>query len=287
MSSDLETTDTTVSQFLGSDTEQFAADLRQLRDGYPRKLTLDELAQVSGTPRSTLSAVLNGKKLPSERTLVAVVTALDGDSKAWLDRRERLRLAALGIPADAIATLPSDTAPATTMMAMPNTPNPKAAWLRPRWLLVLLLIVALIVGAGLVTAITWRATAPADPWSPGIVQTGDDPGFHPECLEDAIIGAAETRQEFYLMEIIWSAHCRAAWGRITRYDDMSFGNSVAVTTFLRDDPDGPSTQQSDDPDTQCSYTFLIASHSIDDKICVKGTVTKDAEVIDLGTPLCL
>ena len=259
--------------------EHFAAALRRLRDDFPGKLTLDELALSSGVPKSTLSAVLSGKKLPTQKTLSGLVSALGADPQAWLDLREKLRLTALGIPAEALAGSPGEAAP--------TQPARRSSWLRPRWLMALLLAVATMVGAAAGVGITWRVMTPNDPWSPGIVKTGDDPGFHQECLDDAIIGAAETRLDSYLLEILWSAHCRAAWGRITRYDDKSFGNSVQVTTFLRDDPDGPSTQRADDPDTQCSYTFLIASHSIDDKICVKGSVTDGPEVIDLGAPLCL
>jgi len=287
VSSDFEATDAPAGPGPADSIERFAADLRRLKEEHDDTLTLGALAQLSATPKSTLSAVLNGKKLPTEKTLGALVAALDGDAQAWLDRRENLRLASMGIAADAIAGPLAAQPDDGERPPGPRAPRPSSAWLRPRWLMVVLLAVALAVGSGAGAVITWRATAPANPWDPGIVHTGDNPAFYPKCLDDAKVDAAETRQTSYLLEIIWSATCRAGWGRITRYDGRSQGNRIAVTTYLQADPDGPSTQRSDDADAQSSYTYLIASHSIDDRICVKGSVTDGATTIDLGTPLCL
>ena len=271
----------------GDSLESFCADLRQLRDDYPTGVSLNILAERSGIPKSTLSSVLAGKKMPTEKTLSAIVKALDGNPTAWLARRERLRLATSGlagdVPAPVVDATPDEPEPVET----DDAPAQPSAVLRPRWLLVLLLVVALLIGGGIGASVTYSIMKPKDPWSPDVVQTGDNPAFFQACLDDAVVGAAETRKGDYLMEIIWSANCRAGWGRITRYDDKSLGNRIAVTTFLQADPNGPSTQTSDDADAQSSYTYLIASHSVDDRICVKGTVTDGATVIDLGAPLCL
>jgi len=159
--------------------------------------------------------------------------------------------------------------------------------LRPRWLLVLLLVVALLIGAGISAGLTWRLMPPKDPRIPGIVHTGDDPALQPDCLADVVVGASATRLDNYLMEIKWSATCRAAWGRVSRYDDKALGNRIRVTLFLRDDPDGPATQRTDDADTQVSYTYLIADTGVGGTICVKGEVTDGPSVIDLGDPICL
>ena len=269
--------------------ERLGADLSRLKDDYPSKLTLDALARLSNTPKSTLSAALNGKKLPTPRTLAAIVTALDGEPQSWLDRRERLRLAGLGIELDESAsvspTTPSDAPAAPDPVRAVDEPT--SAKLQPRWLLILLLIAALIVGGGIGAAITWTAIPIRDPYNPGIVKTGDDPAAFPDCLSDAVIAAAETRQTDYLLEIIWSAKCRAGWGRITRNDEKSYGNRIQVTTYRSNDPDGPDTQRSDDPDTMVSYTYLLTSNGPSQPICVKGQVTDGTQVIDLGTPLCL
>ena len=282
MSSDKTTIDAEAGGSGSDSLTSFVADLRQLVDAHPGGLTLGALAQLADMPKSTLSAVLNGKKLPSERTLTAIVAALGGDSQAWLQRRKQLQLTSLGIPLETVLSHDADA-----QVADGDDQATKKAWLRPRWLLVLLLAAALLVGGGIGAGITWKLAAPKNPWDPGIVQTGENPAFYPICMADAKVSAAETRLDNYLLEIIWSTNCRAGWGRVTRYDDKSQGNRVIVTTFLQADPDGPSTQYADDPDTQSSYTYLIASHSIDDRICVKGSVTDGDKTIDLGAPLCL
>jgi len=281
-------TGTMESAYPDDNLDTFGADLRQLRDDYPIKLSLDALSQRSGTPKSTLSAVLNGKKLPTEKTLTAIVKGLDGNVSTWLARRERLRLAASGVVGDT-ATQP---APEPASAKEPDndeavTSEIPSVVLRPRWVLLLLLVLALVVGGGIGASVTWQFTKPRNPLSPGIVKTGDDPALVPACLADAKVDAEETRLDDYVLEIVWSANCRAGWGRITRYDNQSQGNRIAVTTYLQADPDGPSTQNSDDADAQSSYTDLIASHGLQDRICVKGSVTDGAKVIDLGEPLCL
>jgi len=271
----------------GDSLERFCADLRQLRDDYPTKVSLNTLAEGSGVPKSTLSSVMAGKKMPTEKTLTAIVKALDGNPSAWVARRERLRLGAAGVMDDAAApaadTTSDDERPGP---AEDDAPQPSPSH-KMRWLLALLVVVSLLIGGGIGAGVTYSIMKPKDPWSPGVVKTGDNPAFFPACMADAEVDASETRLNDYLLEIIWSANCRAGWGRITRYDEKSQGNRIAVTTFLQADPNGPSTQTSDDPDTQSSYTYLIASHSVDDRICVKGTVTDGDKVIDLGTPLCL
>lgn len=272
MPSDPDTIDTTATENPDDSTEQFAADLRRLKDETRARPSVGDLANLSGTPKSTLSAALRGEKLPSEKTLVALVTALEADPRPWLERRERLRLATLGVTEASSYGPPSAAS---------------ASWLRPRWLLALLLAVALIAGGAIGATVTWQLSPHRDYLDPGIAKTGDDPAAHPACLADATVGAAETRLNDYLVEIIWSANCRAGWGRITRYDGRSYGNRIAVTTYLRDDPDGPSTQYSDDPDAQSSYTYLIATRSPQERICVKGAVTDGTKTVDLTVPLCL
>jgi len=286
-------TNTEISEPLGAaapddSLNAFCADLRQLRDDYPSKVSLGALVHRSGIPKSTLSSAFNGKKMPTERTLSAVVAALDGNVPAWLARRERLRLAASGVLKDVPAT--SDAAPVPEPEPAPTEPEPVAessAILRPRWLLVILLVLALLLGGAIGAGATWGVMKPRNPLSPGIVKTGDDPALFPACLGDAITGAAETRLTNYLLEVIWSANCRAGWGRVTRYDNQSQGNQMSVTAFLQADPNGPSSQTFSDSDSQSIYTNLIATHSVDDRICVKATVTDGGQSIDLGAPLCL
>jgi len=71
--------------------ERFAAELRALRDrlGSAAPSTA-ALAEAAGIPRSTLYAVLAGKRVPSEMVLTSLVEAYGGDVAEWLARRTRV-----------------------------------------------------------------------------------------------------------------------------------------------------------------------------------------------------
>jgi hypothetical protein len=69
--------------------EGFAAKLRDLRDraGAP---SIPKISSASGLPRSSVYAILSGKRVPSEETLAALVDACGGDSAEWLAKRSLL-----------------------------------------------------------------------------------------------------------------------------------------------------------------------------------------------------
>lgn len=69
--------------------EGFAAKLRDLRNqaGAP---SIQRISSASGLPRSSVYAVLSGKRVPSEETLTALVDACGGDSTEWLAKRSLL-----------------------------------------------------------------------------------------------------------------------------------------------------------------------------------------------------
>ena len=117
------------------------------------------------------------------------------------------------------------------------------------------------------------------------VATGVDPGAT-TCVEDAGPAAGETRNEDYLLEVMWSERCQAAWGRITRYDNRSSGNSVHIEIAPRSEEQDSQRQESDVADVQSAYTPLIVRTDGDTRICAQGSVTLDGVTIDMGDPLC-
>lgn len=71
--------------------ERFAAELRALRDRLGSAApSTTALAEAAGIPRSTLYAVLAGKRVPSEKALVSLVEACGGDVAEWLAQRTRV-----------------------------------------------------------------------------------------------------------------------------------------------------------------------------------------------------
>jgi transcriptional regulator with XRE-family HTH domain len=269
-----------------------ATDLRRLRleAGNP---TLLHLQEESGVSKSALSDALNGKQLPSERTLDSLVRALGGDSGAWLDRRVRLTLAlsesgpASGSPA-AEASTSSEHAP-------PTEPRPFHGALQRRLSIpavALLTVVAFGAGAAVATGITSaddRGAAvglPTPEDSPLLAAaTGVDPVLT-DCIDDADAAALETRIETVVLEVIWSDQCQAGWGRITRNDNQTSGNSVHIEVY----PVGPNQdadrQESTMDGVQGAYTHMVVRTDAETRLCADGSITRDGETIDLGAPLC-
>lgn len=64
----------------------FAADLRRLRLGSGQP-TYEALARRTTLARSTIAEAFSGRRLPSERTVFALVEVLGEDPEEWLARR--------------------------------------------------------------------------------------------------------------------------------------------------------------------------------------------------------
>lgn len=262
-----------------SDTERLAADLRRLRldAGNP---TLIRLQGSSGVSKSVLSEAFKGKQLPSERTLDSLVRALGADPGDWLARRARA------------ANLTTRPQPVADSLAAPKgRVLRRTVSLRTAALLAIVAFGAGITVTAGVTAFNDRAGAVADTGAtPGgrslaPVTTGVDPAAT-SCVDDAGPAAGETRNQDYLLEVMWSERCQAAWGRITRYDNRSSGNSVHIEIAPRGDDQDSQRQESDVADVQGAYTALIVRTDGATRICAQGSVTLDGVTIDMGDPLC-
>jgi len=246
--------------------EQFAGDLRELRRaaGNP---TLAALDRKSGISKSVISDALNGKALPTERTVEGLATALGADVVAWIERRRNLDP---NVPA-----------------SRPHVPS-RPAVIRRRTAVVL--AAACSVVASTVTLVgAWVA------WHPGAaggdsplhaVQNGTDPAATP-CVDDAVVVASEVRERDTQLQIIYSEACHAAWARITRYDDASAGNTVSVSIYRQIAPDAADRQDATEPDAQSAYTTLLVRETPQTRLCATGAISDAGERLELGEPVCL
>lgn len=263
--------------------EQFASDLRRLRlnAGSP---TLEKLQNETGISKSVLSSAFKGKQLPSARTVDAIARACDADADEWIARRDAL-------------TRPREAD--NTSMEPPKA----SAGREPR---VLKRAAALWIGVGgfaggvltgaLAFTLVLPALAPsapaeaepltAEPTALVEVQNGEDPALT-QCVEDAAVATGDTRADNSLLEIVWSDACQAGWGRITRYDGLSYGNTVTIAIYPRTAPDGPARQEATEHDVQGAYTTLVVRPTPDTLLCAEGSYTVDGKRIDLGDPLCI
>ena len=266
--------------------EVFAADLRQLRlaAGSP---TLAALEQSTGVSKTVLSEAFSGRRLPSARTVAAIVRVFDGDVRAWARRRDALEAGP--------RVAESPVAPEV------RTPARVRAVVRRRTT-VLLSVAAFALGAvsamigvsvighaeggeavaaGTADARAAVATGPAI-----IVPDGVDPA-DTACVEDAEVVASEDRTHHTQLQIVYSASCHAAWSRITRYDAASHGNTITTSIYRQIAPNAKDRQTTTEPDAESAYTPLLVRPTPSTRLCAVGSITVDGKSVRLGDPLCL
>jgi hypothetical protein len=262
----------------------FAADLRRLRLDADSP-TLARLQHDTGISKSVLSEAFAGRQLPSARSVDRIVRACDGDPEAWNERRDAIarssaRVAAVPPPADA---------PVTNAARPPGTVTRRTAgWIGAG---AFFAGIASTAVAALLVLPLLAPTAPAEAeeatGAPLIaVDNGTDPALT-ECVDDAAVATGDTRADNLLLEIVWSDKCQAGWGRVTRYDGLSAGNTVTIAIYPETAPDGPDRQEATEHDVQGAYTGLVVRPSPDTLLCAEGSFTVDGTRIDLGDPLCI
>lgn len=249
----------------------FAADLRALRTEHGNP-TLATLASLTGISKSVISDAFLGRKLPTENTTGLLVEAMGGDRAAWLSRRRNL--------------LPTPAAPA------PAPPRRTV----PIWGTVLIALSTAVIAA-VATSVIWStvilppAVAAATP-SPTDSYLAYADGVDPMqtiCREDAVIAASEQRQDGqFQVQMLYSKKCMAVWGRVTRYDNKSAGNSLTMLIYPAIDPESTRNQGRSAFDVQSIYTTLMIEPDVDARVCGIATVTQDGEdPIQLGPPMCI
>lgn len=202
---------------------RFATKLRQARES--AGLTLRKLAEVSGYSTSTLSTAENGRKLPSWDVVAAFVSACGETDlprwRGWWDAAEDERAE----PVDEVAPPAERLAPAVS-----------------RRLWVGLAIAATVILAAVITDLVMTLGGTAAVQAPRSVAGQTDPiadGSDPTragCGPDAVT-MATVRVHFPIdqlsgeVELRYSPHCRAAWGRFEPADGWHPGTGMMVTVW--------------------------------------------------------
>ncbi|WP_280247619.1 DUF2690 domain-containing protein [Nocardia abscessus] len=253
----------------------FAEDLKAVKNRYPevsyeimeRRLRRRGL----NVSRSSLNNAVKPESLASERTVRGFILALTNDEQLverWLVRR-----AALASSDRTESGAESPTGPPTA----PHQPS-RRWW----WAAAVLLVVSNIVTGVLVGF--WDR--PAGTGAPALLaRTGDDPG-KTECRHDAKVAVASTAHPMFLLEILFSHTCDAAWARITRYDNAGLGNRLTVVIYRRSDPNGPTRQEAVEPDVGSAYTTLIVRNDPTDRLCASGSASLGDRVETTPQPIC-
>jgi transcriptional regulator with XRE-family HTH domain len=277
-----------------------ASDLRKLKleVGSP---ILRDLEERTGISKSALSAAFKGRTLPSERTLDSLIRAFGRDPSPWLDRRAEL---ASQTQPTADPQTPTETqspsgtqSPSESLPLVGQDPTPtSSSGKRTLSLRAAASLAAIAFGAGAAVATGLMSIADRDatvadarptPNNSSMLPaaTGVDPAAT-SCIDDAEPAASETRIETVVLQVMWSDKCQAGWGRITRNDNQSNGNSVHIEVY----PLGPERdnqqQESTMTSVQGAYTHMIVRTDPDTRICAHGSITRDGETVDVGDELC-
>lgn len=242
-----------------SSVEGFAAALSELR-GAAGRPTLVALERRTGVSKTVLSDAFAGRRLPTERTVEAIASALDADVGEWTRRRRELEESMRPQPVEV-------------------TQGPAFPVVRRRSAL-------LAAAAAFVLGVVAPTATPTEPPPAIIVEAGTDPATTP-CVDDAKVVASVTRARDTQLQIVFSTARQAAWARVTRYDDKAVGNAVGASIFRQIAPDATDRQDTHEPDAQGAYTTLVVRPTRATRLCAVGYVTLDGERIDLGEQICV
>ncbi|SJN12243.1 hypothetical protein FM113_14335 [Leucobacter sp. 7(1)] len=253
----------------------FAEGLRDLRTaaGNP---TLAAMSDRTGISKSVISVALTGRVLPTENTVLKLVDDLGGDLKEWRARRNALdpkHAGNLGV-GDAGAEQSGGARRFSTAQTILIAAGAAA---------VAALASGLIVGSV-------SAAAPAEPGSGRHLSeaaNGIDPMLT-ACRDDAVIAASEARLDNKVhVQLMYSNDCMAVWGRVTRYDNQTEGNTMTMRVWPLDDPQSDRAQSRTDIGLQSLYTPMLIEPDTAARVCGQATVTVDGKTENLGPEMCI
>lgn len=261
--------------------ERFVNELRELRDEVEVPPTWDAMvhrAKIGGVRvgKSTLHKIAKLDVLPSELAVRGYVTGLGmsaTDVERWVARRTRLAELPAGWSTN------DDSGQREAMLTPTLSGRPGWRW----WLAAAAALLVTNVVTGLVVD---RVSPPKPAQNTVQATTGDNPLDTP-CLGNAEIAASSTKSRQFLLEIVFSAKCRAFWARITRSDDRALHNRVEVSVYRRSDPHGSTRQDAVEPDVQSAFTTLIVRNDPTDRICAIGAILTDDTRTDAVEPICI
>lgn len=248
--------------------ESFARALRTLRAsrGNP---TLVQIGKAANVSKSVVGDALKGHRLPSEQTTRGVAASLGDDPAPWLARRERILQN---------ATRPGQPPPA---QQSPTTP-----WWRrpvPLWLLVVAVALAILLGA----VVARLVPAPGAPRAEMTAVDGVDPMIT-SCKNDAVVAASVNRHgDDFTVQMLYSAACMAAWGRVTRNDGRAAGESLEMFIYPEVDRSSPRSQRRKAFDVQSVYTTLLIEPAVEARVCGLAQATIDGDPVELGPFVCI
>ncbi|MBS1907961.1 MAG: DUF2690 domain-containing protein [Actinobacteria bacterium] len=268
----------------------FAAALRDLRHeaGNP---TLAALSTRTGISKSVLSVAFSGAGLPTERTVLELVRELGGDQNEWRARREALNPRKPPAASDP----PGPLADADPAASPGGAADPRR---RFTLLQVVLVVLAAVVLSAVVTSLIWgTAQAGASPaGDAGTPQNAAGPFLVPgngvdplrtKCKLDRVIAVDEARDDGQVhVQMLYSNACLASWGRVTRYDNASGGNTLSMRIWIENDPNGKRTQVVTGKNSQSVYTPMIVEPDPNVRVCSEATMTADGKTVELGPPIC-
>jgi hypothetical protein len=263
--------------------QQFASDLRTLR-GTAEPLPYRVMSDQTHYSKATLAAAAAGHRLPTLDVTLAYVAACGGDQEEWRRRwhetRHELGVEAIALPQKLQANV-----------AMPT----QLGWRRRSFRRLLAgLGAAAIVTASVLTILIWPASAPisaaAPPYdvaaTPRFIAAGAfsaEPvvdGADPKragCSNDpylATIDSVEmdTQGEHWLgnVELRYSPHCHAAWGRFAPAPGTTELTGAKITIVAIREKDRPTSTSYEDSYVGLAVfgNLLPIGHG-----CVRATVT--------------
>lgn len=259
--------------------EQFAADLRALKlaGGDPTLLALESRTGIS---KSVLSEAFSGKRLPTEKTVRVLTTALGADTNVWLARRQELLPRAL------------------TAGAAASGEHPVAPPLRRQGRTLAVVAITALVSVGASSLAWWGVLESREAyWTsqrPALAgnqflaaEDGVDP-MQTECRQDRVIADVGPRHEGAVqVEMLYSNSCMGVWGRVTRVDGAADGNSLSMRIYPADDPESGRSQERSSDNVNSIYTPLLIEPDVEARVCGIATMTDNGEVIELGPPMCV
>lgn len=283
----------------------FASDLRRLRlaQGQP---TYEALARRTALARSTIADAFAGRRLPSERTLFAIVDALGQNPEEWLARRAE-------IVAEESASRDLSGTPESGSIPPPPTAPPVPGQARSTWwarakarlapmtrvlprprgrvrapLAMLLLITTIGTGA-LLGARAWpslpTASGATSAAGTASAMTGNYPSLT-DCHDMAeLVQSADGRLNTEI-EIWRSAACGTVWARVSRAGDVAAGSGLRIRLAPSSGAQTTGRSEAIGMDTRVLYSPVITPADAADTFCAQAWITDGITEVAAGEPVC-